>query len=92
MPIIKITTQISITATLKHIKKISDSKSIQFFNTLFKRIMFSLKMIQMNKNFYNPRTGHMVSQHKLEICQSMSLPSKSSRAASCCVATSVIKS
>merc|ERR1711963_640948 len=60
-------TTISITATLKHIKKMSDSKSIQFFNTLFRRIMFSLKMVQMNKNFYDPRTGHVVPQHKLKI-------------------------
>ena len=67
MPIIQITTQISITATLKHIKKISDSKSIQLYNTLFRRIMFSLKMVQMNKNFYDPRAGPMVPQHKLEI-------------------------
>ena len=48
-------TEISITAT------------IQFYNTLFRRIMFSLKMIQMNKNFYDPRAGPMVPQHKLEI-------------------------
>jgi len=60
-------TEISVTATLKHIKKMSDSKSIQFYNTLFRRIMFSLKMVQMNKNFYDPRAGHMVPQHKLEI-------------------------
>ena len=29
--------------------------------------MFSLKMVQMNKNFYDPRAGPMVPQHKLEI-------------------------
>ena len=42
-------------------------QSIQFYNTLFRRIMHSLKMVQMNKNYYNPRAGNMVPQHKLEI-------------------------
>jgi len=58
---------VRITVSLKHIKKMGDARSVQFYNTLFRRIMFTLKMVQMNKNFYNPRAGHMVPQHKLEI-------------------------
>ena len=60
-------TKVKLTVTLKHVKKLNDSKSIQFYNTLFRRIMNTLKMVQMNKNFYDPRAGHMVPQHKLEI-------------------------
>ena len=29
--------------------------------------MGKLKMVEMNKNFYQPANGHMVPQHKLEI-------------------------
>ena len=29
--------------------------------------MGTLKMVEMNKNFYQPANGHMVPQHKLEI-------------------------
>jgi len=58
---------VTVTITLKHIKKLADPKSVQFYNTLFRRIMGTLKMVQMNKNFYDPRAGHMVPQHKLEI-------------------------
>ena len=60
-------TEVTVTVTLKHVKKLNDSKSIQFYNTLFRRIMNTLKMVEMNKNFYDPRAGHMVPQHKLEI-------------------------
>ena len=59
--------EVTITIILKHSKKMGDSRSIQFYNTLFRRIMQSLKMVQMNKNYYNPRAGNMVPQHKLEI-------------------------
>ena len=59
--------EVTLTVTLKHVKKLADTKSIQFYNTLFRRIMHTLKMVQMNKNFYDPTAGHMVPQHKLEI-------------------------
>ena len=59
--------EVTLTVTLKHVKKLADTKSIQFYNTLFRRIMHTLKMVQMNKNFYDPTAGHMVLQHKLEI-------------------------
>ena len=59
--------KVQLTVTLKHVKKLNDSKSIQFYNVLFRRIMHTLKMVQMNKNYYDPRAGHMVPQHKLEI-------------------------
>ncbi len=35
--------------TLKHRKKLADRSCVQFYNTLFRRIMQILKMVQMNK-------------------------------------------
>jgi len=58
---------VKLTITLKHRKKLADRSSIQFYNTLFRRIMNTLKMVQMNKNYYNPAEAMMVPQHKLEI-------------------------
>ena len=60
-------TEVRVTLSLKHIKKMADARSIQFYNTLFRRILGILKMVEMNKNFYDPKAGHMVPQHKLEI-------------------------
>ena len=34
---------------------------------VFRRIMGKLKMVEMNKNFYQPANCHLVPQHKLEI-------------------------
>jgi len=59
--------EVKITITLKHKKRMVDKTSIQFYNVLFRRIMQTLKMVQMNKNFYDPTSGHLVPQHKLEI-------------------------
>ena len=56
-----------LTVTLKHRKKLADRSSVQFYNSLFRRIMQTLKMVQMNKNLYNPCEAMMVPQHKLEI-------------------------
>ena len=79
-------TAVQLTITLKHVMKLSDPKSVQFYNVLFRfvtywhtlslnyllflylrRIMGKLKMVEMNKNFYQPANAHMVPQHKLEI-------------------------
>ena len=58
---------VTLTVTLKHMKKLADRSCIQFYNTLFRKIMNTLKMVQMNKNYYNPAEAMMVPQHKLEI-------------------------
>eukprot|EP00092_Neocalanus_flemingeri_P023338 GFUD01025304.1.p1 GENE.GFUD01025304.1~~GFUD01025304.1.p1 ORF type:complete len:970 (+),score=314.12 GFUD01025304.1:89-2998(+) len=59
--------EVTLTMSLKHKKRLADKACIQFYNTLFRRIMTTLKMCQMNKNFYDPTAGHLVPQHKLEI-------------------------
>ena len=59
--------EVTLTISLKHKKKLADRACVQFYNTLFRRIMNTLKMCQMNKNFYDPTAGHLVPQHKLEI-------------------------
>ena len=58
---------VTLTVTLKHRKRLADRSCIQFYNTLFRKIMNTLKMVQMNKNYYNPAEAMMVPQHKLEI-------------------------
>ena len=59
--------EVLVTITIKHKKKMADKRCVQFYNTLFRRIMQSMKMVQMNLNFYDPTAGHQVPQHKLEI-------------------------
>jgi len=59
--------EVTLTLSLKHKKRLADRACVQFYNTLFRRIMSTLKMCQMNKNFYDPTAGHLVPQHKLEI-------------------------
>ena len=48
---------VKLTITLKHVKKMTDSKSIQFYNTLFRRIMYRLVcsalLCLVNSNFSN---------------------------------------
>ena len=58
---------VRLTITLKHQKKMADRSCTQFYNVLFRRIMNTLKMVQMNKNYYDPTKAMMVPQHKLEI-------------------------
>jgi len=58
---------VTVTITLKHHKRMGDRDCIQLYNVLFNRIMNSLKMCMMNRNFYDPRNGHMIPQHKLEV-------------------------
>ena len=45
---------VMLTITLKHQKKMADRSCTQFYNVLFRRIMNTLKMVQMNKNYYDP--------------------------------------
>ena len=53
---------VKITLTLKHKKTLADRSCVQFYNVLFRRIMQTLKMVQMNKNFYDPTVAMMVPQ------------------------------
>ena len=39
-------------------------EATQLFNVLFNRMMSSLKMVMMNRNFYDPELAHEVPQHK----------------------------
>ena len=59
--------EVKLTISLKHKKRFGDKQCIQFYNILFRRVMQTLKMCQMNKNYYDPTLGHMIPQHKLEI-------------------------
>ena len=58
---------VDVTITLKHRKTMADRSTTQFYNVLFRKIMKTLKMVEMNRNFYNPVSAMMVPQHKLEI-------------------------
>ena len=57
---------ITVTITLKWLKRMGDRDCIQLYNVLFNRIMDTLKMVHMSKNCYDPTAGHMIPQHKLE--------------------------
>merc|ERR1719494_1283152 len=59
--------KVDVTITLKHRKTMADRSTTQFYNILFRKIMKTLKMVEMNRNFYNPVLAMMVPQHKLEI-------------------------
>ncbi|KAI1291821.1 Piwi-like protein 2 [Halotydeus destructor] len=56
-----------ITVTFEFIKIAPYDELIPFFNTLFRRVMGILKMVQINRHFYLPQGKIDVEQHKLEI-------------------------
>ena len=58
---------VKLTFSLKHRKKLSDRSCVQFYNTQFREIMQTLKIVQINRNLYDPTVTHMMPQHKLEI-------------------------
>lgn len=59
--------EVMVTITLKHEKRMGDRTCVQLYNVLFKHIMSDLKMVNIQKNYYDPALGNMVPQHKLEI-------------------------
>ena len=59
--------KVELTVTLKHRKNMVERSTTQFYNILFRKIMKTLKMVEMNRNFYDPVAAMMVPQHKLEI-------------------------
>jgi len=59
--------KVELTITFKHRKNMVERSTTQFYNILFRKIMKTLKMVEMNRNFYDPVAAMMVPQHKLEI-------------------------
>jgi len=43
------------------------SENIQFFNVLFNRIMFALRLVRIGRQNFNPRSAHVLPQHRLEV-------------------------
>ncbi|CAL8111645.1 unnamed protein product [Orchesella dallaii] len=52
---------------IKFVKKNNLTECVHFYNVLFRRIMESLGMVEMKRNFYNHRAVFDVPLHKLEI-------------------------
>lgn len=45
-------------------KDFSDTEVIYIYNVLFKKVMSSLEMVQMNRNFYMPSRAKRIPAHK----------------------------
>jgi len=43
------------------------SENIQFFNVLFNRIMLALRLVRIGRQNFNPRSAHVLPQHRLEV-------------------------
>ena len=56
-----------IIVTLKFIKVPPFQELIPFYNTLFRKIMQTLKLVQINRHYFNPESRINVDQHRLEI-------------------------
>jgi len=56
-----------ITLTIIYKKKQSMSENIQFFNVLFNRIMLALRLVRIGRQNFNPRSAHVLPQHRLEV-------------------------
>ncbi|KAG8178643.1 hypothetical protein JTE90_010554 [Oedothorax gibbosus] len=61
------TDQSLVTVTLKLVKKSLSSDLIHLYNLLFRKAMRILKMTQVGRNYFDPKGGIPVPQHKLEI-------------------------
>ena len=46
--------KVELTITLKHRRTMVERSTTQFYNILFRKIMKTLKMVEMNRNFYDP--------------------------------------
>ncbi|XP_008557727.1 piwi-like protein Ago3 [Microplitis demolitor] len=60
-------TKITVTLIYQRQQRADCAESIQFFNILLNRILRMLKMICINKNYYNPRAPHKIEQHRMEL-------------------------
>lgn len=61
------TTQEAITVTITYVKQPPFEELIPFFNTTFRRIMHILRLVQINRHYYDPSCRIEIPQHKLEI-------------------------
>ncbi|XP_055936429.1 piwi-like protein Ago3 [Argiope bruennichi] len=56
-----------VTVVIRLIKESSPSDCLHLYNLLFRKVMRTLKMIQVGRNYFNPKGGIPVPQHRLEI-------------------------
>ncbi|CAL1300079.1 unnamed protein product [Larinioides sclopetarius] len=56
-----------ITVVIKLVKKSTPSDCLHLYNLLFRKVMRTLKMVQVGRNYFNPKGGIPVPQHRLEI-------------------------
>lgn len=51
----------------QRVKRLGDKDCIPLYNTIFRRIMHTLKMVPMQRKFYQPGEATVVTEHKLEV-------------------------
>lgn len=56
----------AITVKIEFVKQPPEEELIPFYNTLFRRVMSILKMVQINRHYYVPANKVDIPQHKLE--------------------------
>ncbi|XP_067134684.1 piwi-like protein Ago3 isoform X2 [Centruroides vittatus] len=59
--------QSEIMVNIKFVGKGSSSDYMHLYNILFRKIMYKLKMTNIGRNFFDPKGGITVPQHKLEV-------------------------
>ncbi|XP_054711719.1 piwi-like protein Ago3 [Uloborus diversus] len=57
----------AVNVTIKYIKKCQPADCLHLYNILFKKVMTILKMTQVGRNYFDPKGGIPVPQHRLEI-------------------------
>ncbi|RWS19127.1 Piwi-like protein 2, partial [Leptotrombidium deliense] len=53
--------------TLKYVKQPPPEEMVPFFNTMFRRIMRQLRLVQINRHYYDPNAKIEIPVHKLEV-------------------------
>lgn len=64
---IKPTDGSTVRVSIEYVKQPPVEELIPFYNTLFRRIMTILKLVQINRHYYMPSAKVDIPQHKLEI-------------------------
>lgn len=67
IPVLSPTDKSEIIIIIKFVGKGSSFDYIHLYNILFRKIMYKLKMTNIGRNFFDPRGGITVPQHKLEV-------------------------
>ncbi|XP_076360662.1 piwi-like protein 1 [Tachypleus tridentatus] len=57
----------AVTLYFKFIGQVKPEDCIHLFNVLFRKIMLTLKMTQVGRNYFDPKGGIAIPQHKLEV-------------------------